>query len=43
MYIVELSYLNPLDVIEVQLEAHRRFLDEQYASEVFLSLKINNL
>ncbi len=37
MYIVELSYIKPLDVIEVHLEAHRSFLDEQYASEVFLA------
>ncbi|WP_296652599.1 YciI family protein [Paraburkholderia sp.] len=37
MYIVELSYLKPLDAIEVQLEAHRSFLDAQYANEVFLA------
>lgn len=37
MYIVELSYLKPLNAIEIQLEAHRSFLDEQYANEVFLA------
>ncbi|WP_144158043.1 YciI family protein [Paraburkholderia sp. BCC1885] len=37
MYIVELTYIQPLDAIEAHLEAHRSFLDEQYANEVFLA------
>jgi uncharacterized protein YciI len=37
MYIVELTYRKPLEAIEAQLEAHRGFLDKQYARGVFLA------
>lgn len=37
MYVVELTYLKSLDAIDGQLEAHRRFLDEHYASGTFLA------
>ncbi|MBV6321019.1 YciI family protein [Duganella violaceipulchra] len=37
MYIVNLTYLKPLAEIEAHLAAHRVFLDEQYAREVFLA------
>ncbi|GJJ03756.1 hypothetical protein RugamoR64_42940 [Duganella rhizosphaerae] len=37
MYIVNLTYLKPLAEIEVHLAAHRAFLDEQYAHEMFLA------
>ncbi len=37
MYVVELTYVKPLDAVELQLEAHRRFLDEHYAREIFFA------
>ncbi|GGY05136.1 YciI family protein [Paludibacterium paludis] len=37
MYIVELTYLKPLADIETHLEVHRRYLDEEYASGLFLA------
>jgi uncharacterized protein YciI len=37
MYIVNLTYLKPVDAIESHLEAHYRFLDEQYTREIFLA------
>ena len=37
MYVVELTYLKPLDAIETHLEAHRQYLDAQCAREVFLA------
>ncbi|TWC43891.1 uncharacterized protein YciI [Pseudomonas sp. SJZ080] len=37
MYIVDLTYLKTIDVIEVYLESHRQFLDEQYTQELFLA------
>ncbi|WP_082120987.1 YciI family protein [Dyella japonica] len=37
MFIVELTYLKPLDAIEAKLEAHRHFLDAQYLNGVFLA------
>ncbi|MGV8917869.1 MAG: YciI family protein [Pseudomonas sp.] len=37
MYIVNLTYLKPMPEIELQLEAHRGFLDHQYAAKVFLA------
>lgn len=36
MYVVELTYLN-LDAIETHLEAHRKYLDAQYARDAFLA------
>lgn len=37
MYVIELTYLRPLAEIERQLEAHRAFLDTQYARGYFLA------
>jgi len=37
MYIVNLTYLKPLAELEAHLAAHRVFLDEQYAREMFLA------
>jgi uncharacterized protein YciI len=37
MYIINLTYLKPLADIEIHLEAHRSFLDQQYATQVFLA------
>ncbi|MGA7779493.1 MAG: YciI family protein [Paraburkholderia sp.] len=37
MYIVNLSYLKSLDHIQLQLDAHLRFLDDQYERGVFLA------
>lgn len=37
MFVVELTYVQPLEVIDAQLEAHRRFLDENYVREIFLA------
>ncbi len=36
MFIIDVSYLVALDVIELHLAAHRAFLREQYARGVFL-------
>ncbi|MFS8980704.1 YciI family protein [Cupriavidus necator] len=36
MFIVELTYTQPLDAIEARLSEHRRFLDAQYARGLFL-------
>ncbi|MBB5701340.1 uncharacterized protein YciI [Ochrobactrum daejeonense] len=37
MFIVNLTYIKPLEEIEVHLEAHREFLDRQYAAGIFLA------
>lgn len=37
MYVVELTYLKPLDAIDVHLEAHRKYLEANYAREIFLA------
>ncbi|ODP32993.1 YciI family protein [Pandoraea sp. ISTKB] len=37
MYIVELTYLQPVSAVDVQLEAHRAFLSTQYEREVFIA------
>lgn len=37
MYIVELTYLKPIEAIEQQLAAHRAYLDVHYASGIFLA------
>ena len=37
MYVVELTYIKPLEEIDVQLEAHRAYLARHYASETFLA------
>lgn len=37
MYIIELTYQKPLDVIETHLEAHRHFLDVHYEQGIFLA------
>ncbi|CAM3945374.1 YciI family protein [Kerstersia gyiorum] len=37
MYVIELTYQKPLEAIEAQLEAHRRYLDLQYERGVFLA------
>ncbi|AJY74710.1 YciI family protein [Paenibacillus beijingensis] len=36
MFIVLLTYLKPLDEVEVHLPAHIAFLDEQYKQEKFI-------
>ncbi len=36
MFIILVHYLQPLDVIETYLEAHRRFLDKYYEAGIFL-------
>ncbi|AEI82960.1 hypothetical protein CNE_BB2p01490 (plasmid) [Cupriavidus necator N-1] len=36
MFIVELTYTQPLNAIEARLSEHRRFLDAQYARGLFL-------
>ncbi|NNC23573.1 GTP cyclohydrolase [Salinisphaera sp. USBA-960] len=36
MYIVELTYTNPFENIEAQLQPHRDFLDDQYGRGAFL-------
>ena len=37
MFIVELTYRAPLEVIDANLTDHRQFLDAQYARNVFLA------
>ncbi|MPM66940.1 hypothetical protein SDC9_113854 [bioreactor metagenome] len=37
MYIVELTYQRPMEAIEAQLQAHRRFLDKYYERGVLLA------
>lgn len=37
MYIVELTYLVPLDVVDSLLEKHVAYLNEQYAAGCFLA------
>ena len=37
MFIVILTYQKPLDVIDALLEAHVRYLDENYARGLFLA------
>ena len=37
MYIVDLIYLKPLAEVQMHLEAHRAFVDAQYAREIFLA------
>ncbi|WP_397453050.1 YciI family protein [Pseudomonas sp. NA-150] len=37
MYIVNLTYLKQIADVEKHIEAHRRYLDENYAREVFLA------
>ncbi|WP_273792652.1 YciI family protein [Brucella anthropi] len=37
MFVVTLTYLKPLEEIERHLQAHREFLDRQYADCVFLA------
>lgn len=36
MFIISLTYVAPLELIDAHLPAHRAFLAEQYASGVFL-------
>lgn len=37
MYIIEISYTAPLDEIDAALDAHRTWLDTQYAAQHFLA------
>ena len=37
MYIVDLTYVEPLETVDFHLEAHVAYLKEQYASGVFLA------
>ncbi|MBQ0709753.1 MULTISPECIES: YciI family protein [unclassified Ochrobactrum] len=37
MFVVNLTYIKPLEEIGRHLEAHREFLDRQYADGVFLA------
>ncbi|AJE99981.1 YciI family protein [Pandoraea apista] len=37
MYIVELTYVQSASAIDAQLEAHRQFLDTQYARGLFIA------
>ncbi len=37
MVIIELVYIKPIEEVERHLEAHRTFLDEHYASGVFIA------
>ncbi|MFJ2991372.1 YciI family protein [Pandoraea sp. NPDC087047] len=37
MYIVELTYLQPLSAIDAQLEAHRAFLTAHYERGIFIA------
>jgi uncharacterized protein YciI len=37
MYVVDLTYLKPLDAIEAHLDAHRQYLNDQYASGIFIA------
>lgn len=37
MYIVELTYLQPLSAIDAQLQAHRAFLTTQYERGIFIA------
>jgi uncharacterized protein YciI len=37
MFVIDLTYAVPLDVVDAHLPAHRAYLDEQYAAGVFLA------
>ena len=37
MYIVDLTYVKPLEIVEFHLEAHVAYLKEQYAAGAFLA------
>ena len=37
MFVVNLTYLKPLPDVEKHIEAHRQYLDENYAGKVFLA------
>ncbi|WP_329558721.1 YciI family protein [Streptomyces uncialis] len=37
MFVLELTYTVPVDAVDVALDAHIRWLDEQYAAGVFLA------
>lgn len=37
MYIIELTYQQPMEAIEAQLQAHRNFLDKYYERGVLLA------
>jgi len=37
MFVIMVNYVKPLTEIDNHLEAHRRFLDEGYASGIFLA------
>ncbi|HWT62307.1 MAG TPA: YciI family protein [Ochrobactrum sp.] len=37
MFIVNLTYVKPLDEVEKYIAAHREFLDMQYANGIFLA------
>ncbi|MCE4059640.1 YciI family protein [Pandoraea sputorum] len=37
MYIVELTYIQPLNAIDAQLQAHRAFLSTQYERGIFIA------
>lgn len=36
MYLIELSYKNPLDEVDEHLKAHRAFLDKYYEADLFI-------
>ncbi|MFF2195308.1 YciI family protein [Streptomyces sp. NPDC058157] len=37
MFVMELTYIAPLDAVDAELEAHTAWLDRYYASGVFLA------
>ncbi len=37
MYVVHLTYLQPIEAIDKHLAAHRSYLDQQYAKGLFLA------
>lgn len=37
MFVVDLTYLVPLDKVDDALDAHRHFLDEQFAAGTFVA------
>lgn len=37
MFVVELTYVKPLDEVDGHLEAHRAYLDGQYANGTFVA------
>ena len=37
MYVVHLTYLQPIEEIDKHLVAHRSYLDQQYAKGIFLA------